>query len=47
VHTGSANWGRSLRAGDENTLNVAGKKPWKQYLENWRFVRKHGARRIR
>jgi phosphatidylserine/phosphatidylglycerophosphate/cardiolipin synthase-like enzyme len=47
VHTGSANWGRSLRAGDENTLNVAGKTAWKQYLRNWKFVKKHAARRIR
>jgi hypothetical protein len=46
VHTGSANWGRSLRAGDENTLNVAGKRPWSQYLRNWKFVKKHAARRI-
>ncbi|HET6561111.1 MAG TPA: phospholipase D-like domain-containing protein [Marmoricola sp.] len=47
VHTGSANWGRSLHAGDENTLNVAGKGAWRQYLRNWNYVRRHGAYRVR
>ena len=46
VHTGSANWGRSLRAGDENTLSISGRRAYKEYIRNWRWVSKHGARRI-
>ena len=46
VHTGSANWGRSLRAGDENTLSISGRRAYKQYIRNWRWLTKHAARRI-
>jgi len=47
VHTGSANWGRgTLRGGDENTLNIVHRKAYRQYMQNWNFVRKNGARRI-
>ena len=46
VHTGSQNWGRSLHAGDENTINIAGPKTYRQYLRNWRHVVRHAGRRV-
>jgi hypothetical protein len=47
VHTGSQNWGRSLRAGDENTLNIDSRRAYRQYIRNWRFLAKRAARRVR
>lgn len=47
VHTGSQNWGRSLRAGDENTLNIVSRRAYRQYIHNWRFLAKKAARRVR
>lgn len=38
VHTGSQNWGRSLYAGDENTLNIASRSAYNGYLRNWRHM---------
>ncbi|HEX4976345.1 MAG TPA: phospholipase D-like domain-containing protein [Nocardioides sp.] len=47
VHTGSQNWGRgTLRGGDENTLTVVSRGAYARYMDNWRFVRDVGARRI-
>lgn len=47
VHTGSQNWGRSLHAGDENTLSIASRAAYRQYLRNWRFlVTRSGVRRV-
>jgi hypothetical protein len=48
VHTGSQNWGRgTLRMGDDNTVNIASRRVYRQYLSNWRMVTQVGARRIR
>jgi hypothetical protein len=44
VHTGSQNWGRSLYAGDENTLNIASRLAYRQYIVNWRKMAKHSRR---
>ncbi len=42
VMTGSPNWvAGSLSRGDENTLNIAKKKAYRQYLNNWTTIRKH------
>jgi len=47
VHTGSQNWGRgTLRGGDENTLNIATRAAYRQYIANWHYVATHGSRRI-
>jgi hypothetical protein len=46
VQTGSANWGRSLHAGDENTLTVYNRKLYRQYMHNWTFIAHNAARRI-
>ncbi len=46
VHTGSQNWGKSLRAGDENTLNIASRRAYREYIANWRFLAKRAARRV-
>ena len=40
VHTGSQNWGRSLHAGDENTLSVASRNAYRDYIVNWRKMAK-------
>lgn len=42
VHTGSQNWGRgTLHNGDENTLTIASRAAYQQYLKNWAFVVAH------
>ena len=46
VHTGSQNWGKSLRAGDENTLTVLSRRAYKEYIHNWRFLSRKAARRV-
>lgn len=46
VHTGSQNWGRSLHAGDENTLNIASRRAHREYIVNWRNMAK-ASRRVR
>jgi phosphatidylserine/phosphatidylglycerophosphate/cardiolipin synthase-like enzyme len=47
VHTGSQNWGRgTLTMGDENTVNIASRRVYRQYISNWRMVTHVGARRI-
>ena len=47
VHTGSQNWGRgTLRGGDENTLTIVSRAAYGQYMSNWSFTAKYGARRI-
>jgi hypothetical protein len=39
VHTGSQNWGRgTLRGGDENTLTIASRGAYRQYIANWDHV---------
>jgi len=47
VQTGSANWGRSLHAGDENTITVYNKKTYNKYLANWQHVRRTISTRVR
>lgn len=47
VQTGSANWGQSLHAGDENTLTVYDRKIYQKYLENWRWVVNTASVRVR
>ena len=47
VHTGSQNWGRgTLRMGDDNTVNIASRRIYRQYHANWRMVAHGGARRV-
>ena len=47
VHTGSQNWGQgTLRGGDENTLNIVSRAAYRQYMGNWNYVARYGARRI-
>lgn len=40
THTGSANWGQNLRAGDENTLSLESLPVYRQYMANWTAMRK-------
>jgi hypothetical protein len=48
VHTGSQNWGRgTLRMGDDNTVNIASRRVYREYISNWRMVTHVGARRVR
>jgi phosphatidylserine/phosphatidylglycerophosphate/cardiolipin synthase-like enzyme len=45
VHTGSQNWGRgTLRGGDENTLTIATRRAYAQYIRNWDTVANHSRR---
>jgi hypothetical protein len=45
VLTGSQNWvAGSLSRGDENTLNIAKKSAYTQYLRNWNDIRQHSRR---
>jgi phosphatidylserine/phosphatidylglycerophosphate/cardiolipin synthase-like enzyme len=45
VMTGSQNWvAGSLSRGDENTLNIARKNAYTQYLRNWNEIRQHSKR---
>ncbi len=47
VHTGSQNWGQgTLRGGDENTFNIVSRGVHRQYMDNWNYVARYGARRI-
>lgn len=47
VLTGSQNWVKqSLTGGDENTLQIAGLAYHSRYVDNFDFVRLHGARKI-
>ncbi len=46
VHTGSRNWGQSLHAGDENTLNIESRAIYNQYLKNWQFCVNKAGRKI-
>lgn len=46
VHTGSANWGQDLRAGDENTLTVVSRPLYNQYLADWNRIRVAWGRQI-
>jgi phosphatidylserine/phosphatidylglycerophosphate/cardiolipin synthase-like enzyme len=42
VMTGSGNWVRgSLAGGDEVSLNIRGKRPYKQYVRAWDRIRDH------
>ncbi len=42
VMTGSGNWVRgSLVGGDEVSLNISGKRAYKQYVKGWDRIRKH------
>jgi hypothetical protein len=42
VMTGSGNWVRgSLVGGDEVSLNIAGKRPYEQYVRAWDRIRNH------
>jgi phosphatidylserine/phosphatidylglycerophosphate/cardiolipin synthase-like enzyme len=45
VMTGSQNWvSGSLTRGDENTLNIAKKGVYQQYVKHWNNIRKHSRR---
>ncbi len=45
VMTGTQNWvAGSLSRGDENSLNIASKAAWKQYIDNWNNIRNHSRR---
>ena len=45
VMMGTANWNPgSLTQGDENTLNISGYAPYRQYINNWDMVRRHSKR---
>ncbi len=45
VMTGTQNWvAGSLSRGDENSLNIASKSAWKQYIDNWTDIRNHSRR---
>ncbi len=47
VHTGSQNWGKgTLQSGDENTVNIASRRAYDQYISNWRMLTHIAARRI-
>jgi phosphatidylserine/phosphatidylglycerophosphate/cardiolipin synthase-like enzyme len=47
VHTGSQNWGRgTLRGGDENTLTIVNRAAYRQYMADWNYIARYGARRI-
>ena len=40
VMTGTQNWvAGSLSRGDENTLNIASRTAWRQYIRNWNTIR--------
>ncbi len=42
VMTGTQNWvAGSLSRGDENSLNIASKSAWRQYIQNWKNIRNH------
>jgi len=47
VFTGSQNWVKgSLTGGDEVTLQVTSRPAYARYMDNWNYVRVHGARKI-
>lgn len=47
VFTGSQNWvNQSLTGGDENTLHVTGQADHARYVDNFDFIRTHGARQV-
>jgi hypothetical protein len=47
VHAGSLNWQGALNRGDDFSINIARRAAYRQYLDNWRYIARYGARRIR